>query len=77
MYKTKNQDWRNEEMNKLTIKDWELLKGIKLKNIRGFKASKNKVHKKLYTKGEFRKFAKKCEIVIKTEKGLEFLASKS
>lgn len=75
--KANKNERKTEKMNKLTIKEWQLLKGIKLKNIRGFKESKNKVHKKLYTKGEFRKFAKKCEIVIKTEKGLEFLASKS
>ena len=75
--KANKNEREHEEMNKLTIKEWQLLKGIKLKNIRGFKESKNKIHKKLYTKGEFRKFAKKCEIVIKTEKGLEFLASKS
>lgn len=75
--KANKNERKTKEMNKLTIKEWQLLKGIKLKNIRGFKESKNKVHKKLYTKGEFRKFAKKCEIVIKTEKGLEFLASKS
>ena len=75
--KANKNERKTEEMNRLTIKEWQLLKGIKLKNIRGFKESKNKVHKKLYTKGEFRKFAKKCEIAIKTEKGLEFLASKS
>lgn len=75
--KANKNERKTVEMNRLTIKEWQLLKGIKLKNIRGFKESKNKVHKKLYTKGEFRKFAKKCEIVIKTEKGLEFLASKS
>lgn len=75
--KANKNERKTEEMNRLTIKEWQLLKGIKLKNIRGFKESKNKVHKKLYTKGQFRKFAKKCEIVIKTEKGLEFLASKS
>ena len=74
--KANKNEREHEEMNKLTIKEWQLLKGIKLKNIRGFKESKNKVHKKLYTKGEFRKFAKKCEIVIKTEKGLDFLMSK-
>lgn len=75
--KANKNERKTVEMNRLTIKEWQLLKGIKLKNIRGFKESKNKVHKKLYTKGEFRKFAKKCEIIIKTEKGLEFLASKS
>ena len=75
--KANKNERKTVEMNRLTIKEWQLLKGIKLKNIRGFKESKNKVHRKLYTKGEFRKFAKKCEIVIKTEKGLEFLASKS
>lgn len=74
--KANKNERKTKEMNKLTIKEWQLLKGIKLKNIRGFKESKNKVHKKLYTKGEFRKFAKKCEIVIKTEKGLDFLMSK-
>ncbi len=75
--KANKNERKTVEMNRLTIKEWQLLKGIKLKNIRGFKESKNKVHRKLFTKGEFRKFAKKCEIVIKTEKGLEFLASKS
>lgn len=75
--KANKNERKTVEMNRLTIKEWQLLKGIKLKNIRGFKGPKNKIHKKLYTKGEFRKFAKKCEIVIKTEKGLEFLASKS
>lgn len=74
--KANKNEREHEEMNKLTIKEWQLLKGIRLKNMRGFKESKNKVHKKLYTKGEFRKFAKKCEIVIKTEKGLDFLMSK-
>lgn len=74
--KANKNERKTEEMNRLTIKEWQLLKGIKLKNIKGFKESKNKVHKKLYTKGEFRKFAKKCEIVIKTEKGLDFLMSK-
>lgn len=74
--KANKNEREHEEMNKLTIKEWQLLKGIRLKNMRGFKESKNKIHKKLYTKGEFRKFAKKCEIVIKTEKGLDFLMSK-
>ena len=74
--KANKNERKTKEMNKLTIKEWQLLKGIKLKNIKGFKESKNKIHKKLYTKGEFRKFAKKCEIVIKTEKGLDFLMSK-
>lgn len=74
--KANKNEREHEEMNKLTIKEWQLLKGIRLKNMRGFKCPKNKVHKKLYTKGEFRKFAKKCEIVIKTEKGLDFLMSK-
>lgn len=74
--KANKNERKTKEMNKLTIKEWQLLKGIKLKNIKGFKESKNKVYRKLYTKGEFRKFAKKCEIVIKTEKGLDFLMSK-
>lgn len=74
--KANKNERKTKEMNKLTIKEWQLLKGIKLKNIKGFKESKNKVYRKLYTKGEFRKFAKKCEIVIKTEKGLEFLMSR-
>lgn len=60
-------------MNRMQIKDWELLKGIELKNTKGFDDQKNKIRNKYITKGEFRKGARKSNIVVKTEKGVAFL----
>ena len=58
---------------KLTIKEWELEKGIEIKNPTGFWGNKNKIYNKLYTEKLFRKCARLSEIRCRTEKGLEFL----
>ena len=60
-------------MNRFKIKDWELLKGIELKNTDGFKIPRNKVHNILFTEREFKKGAIKSNIVVKTDKGMDFL----
>ena len=58
---------------KQTIKEWEIEKGIEIKNPRGFWGSKNRIYSKLYTEKLFRKCARLSEIRCKTEKGLAFL----
>lgn len=55
------------------IKEWEIETGIKLRNLNGFQGEKNKIHSKRYTKEQFRIAAEKCEITIKTNKGVDFL----
>ena len=57
---------------KKTIKEWELDKGIKIKNPIGFikenNGNKNKIYSNTFTD---RRCAKNSIITIKTEKGLE------
>ena len=60
-------------MNKQTMKQWELEKGLKIKDAKGFKGEKNKKRTSLYTEQEFKQGAKKSEIICKTDKGLRFL----
>lgn len=56
-----------------TIKEWELEKGIRLRNTKGFPFSRNKVHSQKFTDKFFRECAKNCTVKCKTEKGLKFL----
>jgi hypothetical protein len=58
---------------KQTIKEWELETGIKLRNLKGFQGKKSSIKSKQYTKETFKIAMEKCEISVKTEKGLEFL----
>lgn len=58
---------------KQTIKEWELEKGIEIKNPNGFWSERNKIWNKKYTEKAFKKGAILSEIVCKTEKGLTFL----
>ena len=58
---------------KQTIKEWEIEKGIEIKNPRGFWGNRNKIYSKRYTEKLFRKCARLSEIRCKTEKGLAFL----
>ena len=58
---------------KQTIKEWEIEKGIEIKNPRGFWGKKSQIYNKLYTERLFRKCARLSEIRCKTEKGLSFL----
>lgn len=58
---------------KQTIKEWELEKGIEIKNPKGFWGGKNKIYNRLYTEKLFRKCARLSEIRCKTDKGLAFL----
>ena len=65
---------------KKTIREWELDKGIKIKNPIGFikenGGNKNKIYLNTYTDRSFRRCAKNSIITIKTEKGLEFISNK-
>ena len=54
---------------KQTIKAWELETGIKIRNLKGFQGKKSSIK----SKEAFKIAIKKCEISVKTEKGLEFL----
>ena len=58
---------------KQTIKEWELEKGIEIKNPKGFWGRRSQIYSKLYTEKLFRKCARLSEIRCKTEKGLAFL----
>lgn len=60
---------------KFKIYEWELIKGIKLKNLKGFKGERNKIINRLYTEKQFKQGAILCNLVCKTEKGLEFINS--
>lgn len=56
-----------------TIKEWELEKGIEIKNPKGFWGSKNEIYSKKYGEKLFKKCARLSEIRCKTDKGLAFL----
>ena len=58
---------------KQTIKEWEIEKGIEIKNPKGFWGKRNQLYNKLYTEKLFKKCARLSEIRCKTEKGLAFL----
>lgn len=60
-------------MIKYKIKEWELMTGIKLLNLKGFKGKKSKVINNYYTRNQFRRSAKLCNIKCPTEKGAEFI----
>lgn len=60
---------------KQTIKEWELEKGIEIKNPKGFWGKKSQIYNKLYTEKLFKKCARLSEIRCKTDKGLAFLNS--
>lgn len=63
-------------MNKKRIKDWELEKGIKLRNTNGFEGERNKIHNARYSEKQFKRGAIKSELVCNTEKGIDFLCSR-
>lgn len=58
---------------KQTIKEWEVEKGIEIKNPKGFWGKRSQIYNKLYTEKLFRKCTRLSEIRCKTEKGLSFL----
>lgn len=47
---------------KLKIKEWEIVAGIKLLNLKGFKGKRSKIINNLYSENQFKKFAKLCNI---------------
>lgn len=59
---------------KLKIKEWEIVSGIKLLNLKGFKGKRSKIINNLYSENQFKKFAKLCNIKCTTEKGLKFIS---
>lgn len=65
---------------KMSIKEWELELGIKIKNPIGFikenKGNKNKIYSNTYTDRSFRRCVKNSFITVKTEKGLDFINNK-
>lgn len=65
---------------KMSIKEWELELGIKIKNPIGFikenRINKNKIYSNTYTDRSFRRCAKNSFITVKTEKGLDFINNK-
>lgn len=58
---------------KQTIKEWEIEKGIEIKNPKGFWGKRSQIYSKRYTEKLFKKCARLSEIRCRTEKGLEFL----
>lgn len=59
----------------LKIKDWCIRYGIKIKDPRGFKGRRNNIYNRLYTRRQFGEGVKRSYIVVKSEKGLDFLES--
>ena len=57
---------------KQTIKEWEIEKGIEIKNPKGFWGSRNKIYSKRYTEKLFRKCARLSEIRCKRKKDKHF-----
>ena len=58
---------------KQTIKEWELETGIKVRNPKGFKGEKNKIHTNKYTSEAFRIGLQNSVISVRTDKGMKFL----
>lgn len=68
--------FRNTRQNRnteKTIKEWELEKGIKLVDTKGFPFSRNKTYSQKFSDKFFRMHAQRCTVKCKTEKGLNFL----
>lgn len=61
--------------DKKTIKEWEIEKGIEIKNPRGFYGKRSRIWNNKYTEKAFFKGAVLSEVVCKTDKGLAFLNS--
>ncbi len=61
------------EVMKQRIKQWELETGVEIREPRGFKGRKNNIYNRYYSRGEFKKYARRSVITIKTQKGLEFM----
>lgn len=57
------------------IKDWEIETGVKIKKPKGFKGRKSTIYNRYYTRSQFKRYAYKSIISVKTQKGLEFLKS--
>lgn len=67
---------KNTRQNRNTgknIKEWELEKGIKLVDTKGFPLSRSKTYSQKFSDKFFRKYAQRCTVKCKTEKGLNFL----
>lgn len=64
-----------QKVDKKTIREWEIEKGIKIKNPKGFKGKRNKIWNNKYSEKAFHKAAILSEIVCRTNKGLAFLNS--
>lgn len=64
---------REGENMKQRIKQWELETGIEVREPKGVKGRKNNIYNRYYSRGEFRKYARRSIITIKTQKGLEFM----
>lgn len=65
-----------EVKEKKTIKEWEIEKGIRVNDPKGFKRlfrQNRRVYDNLYTEKQFRLGILYSDITVKTEKGLEFL----
>lgn len=71
---------KGDKQMKKTIKEWELDKGIKVKNPLGFikenGGKKNSIYSNKYTDRSFRRCSKSSIITVKTEKGLSFINNK-
>lgn len=72
-YRTNGDEIMKKPERKQTIKEWEIEKGIEIKNPKGFWSKRSQIYNKLYTEKLFRKCARLSEIRCKTEKGLAFL----
>ena len=59
----------------LTIKEWGLRFGIKVKNPTGFYGKRSQVWNRGYTRRQFERGIKYSQIPVNTEKGLNFLES--
>lgn len=59
----------------LTIKEWGLRFGIKVKKPTGFYGKRSQVWNRGYTRRQFERGIKYSQITVNTEKGLNFLES--
>lgn len=58
---------------KQKIRDWELESGVTIKEPKGFRGRKNNIYNRYYSRGEFRRYARRSVISIKIQKGLDFM----
>lgn len=64
-----NSNSKSKWINGKTLKEWEFEKGIEIKA-----KNRGKISKKAITEGRFKRLIGSSFIVVKTDKGLEYLS---